>query len=514
MVEKYSYITTPIYYVNDKPHIGHMYTSLAADIYNRFKKLDGYNTIFATGTDEHGQKILKKAEEQDITPQQLVNNISKTFAELTPLLNLSNTDFVRTTEHKHKLAVQHLWQVLEEKGFIYLDKYSGWYAIRDEAYYNEDELTTGKQGEKIAPSGAVAEWKEESSYFFKMSALQEKLLAYYSKHSNFIAPKSRYNEIKSFVKSGLKDISISRSSFHWGIPVPKDSQHIVYVWLDALTNYLSVLGYPDTNSEKYKHYWQEAVHLVGKDIIRFHGVYWPAFLLAAELPLPKRIFAHGWWLNEGEKISKSLGNVISPNTLIKKYGLDQTRYFLFKEITFGNDGNFSHQAMVSRINNELANEYGNLLQRSSALVNKHFKGILNNEGLSATHRKFLNSFNSLLKNELTTLIDQQDFSTYLEKIWEKIRYANSYINRHAPWNLIKIGNKEGAALELYFIMEIIRRVTILLQPFIPNATANIFQQLNIPEEKRCFSYLNKYLTKGHKINPPEPIFLKYQEEEV
>lgn len=499
--------------MNDKPHIGHMYTSLAADIYNRFKKLDGYHTIFATGTDEHGQKILKKAEEQDITPQQLVNNIAKTFAELTPLLNLSNTDFIRTTEHRHKIAVQHLWQTLEEKGFIYLDKYSGWYAIKDEAYYNEDELTTNQKGEKIAPSGAIAEWKEESSYFFKMSALQEKLLAYYAKHPNFIAPKSRFNEIKSFVKAGLRDLSISRSSFNWGIPVPKDPKHVIYVWLDALTNYLSVLDYPDLSSEKYKNYWQEAVHLVGKDIIRFHGVYWPAFLLAADLPLPKRIFAHGWWLNEGEKISKSLGNVISPNTLIETYGLDQTRYFLFKEITFGNDGNFSHQAMVSRINNELANEYGNLLQRSSSLVNKHFKGILNNEGLTATHRKLLNSFNALLKNELTTLIDKQDFSTYLEKVWEKIRFANSYMNSHAPWNLIKIGNKEGAALELYFIMEIIRRVTILLQPFIPNATANIFQQLNIPETKRCFSNLNKYLTKGHKINPPEPIFVKYQDEE-
>ena len=361
---RYCYLTTPIYYVNDKPHIGHGYTSIATDVMARFKRLEGVKVKFLTGTDEHGQKIQQSAQKAGMTPKAFTDQVSQTFRDMSHKLNLSNDDFIRTTEDRHYKAVHHLWDDLMEKGYIYLDSYSGWYAIRDEAFYQETELVDGK-----APTGAEVEWVSEPSYFFKLSSFQERLLEYYKNNPDFIMPASRKNEVVKFVEGGLKDLSVSRTSFSWGIPVTKDPSHVMYVWFDALTNYLSALGYPN-NQENLQTLWPTCTHVVGKDILRFHTVYWPAFLMAADLPLPKRIVAHGWWTNEGQKISKSLGNTIDPLQLVQDYGLDTVRYFLLREMSFGQDGDFSKSALISRNNSDLANAYGNLVQRIFSFIYK------------------------------------------------------------------------------------------------------------------------------------------------
>ncbi len=506
-MSKSYYITTPIYYVNDKPHIGHTYTNLACDILARFKRMDDYEVLFLTGSDEHGQKVEKSAIAKRIRPQNFVDEISQTFRDLTPLLKLTNDDFIRTTEERHKKSVSYLWETIEKNSYIYKDKYSGWYAIRDEAFYSEEELIIKENGIKVAPSGAEVEWREEESYFFKLSKFQDQLLEYYDNNPNFVAPKSRFNEVYSFVKGGLKDLSISRSSFSWGIPVPNDNKHVIYVWLDALTNYISALDYPN-NTDKFSKFWSNAIHIVGKDIIRFHAVYWPAFLMAAKLPLPKKIFAHGWWMNEGEKISKSLGNVIDPNDLIQKYGLDQVRYFLFKEVPFGNDGDFSHESMINRVNNDLANGYGNLLQRSLSILNKSFDGRIPNHQLSDEQTIFLYNVIKDLES-LREYIDNQEFSKYLEKVWEIIRYGNSYIDKKAPWTLLKEGNKKEAGKVLTFIMELVRIVSIYLHPFMPEATSKIFSQLNFNEDIK-FSSLGSYFKSNHNLSNPKPVFVKIQ----
>lgn len=363
MSEEHYYITTPIFYVNDIPHIGHAYTSIACDIISRYMRLAGKNVKFLTGTDEHGQKVEKSAKKAGISSQEFVNQNSDSFSNMVKSLNISNDDFIRTTEERHKIAVQNLWKQLEDSGNIYKGKYSGWYSVRDEAYYSAEELT--KEG--LASTGASVEWVEESSYFFALSKWQDKLLEYYENNPEFILPTSRRNEVVSFVKNGLTDLSISRTSFKWGIDVSGDPEHVVYVWLDALTNYITALGYPEKTAD-FNNLWPSAVHVIGKDILRFHAVYWPAFLLAANITPPKSIIAHGWWTNEGAKISKSLGNVIDPLKLVAEFGLDPIRYFLVKEIMFGNDGNFSKSNLVTRNNTELANKIGNLLQRTSSLI--------------------------------------------------------------------------------------------------------------------------------------------------
>ncbi|HSR72199.1 MAG TPA: methionine--tRNA ligase, partial [Kiloniellales bacterium] len=352
------YVTTPIYYVNDLPHIGHAYTTLACDALARFMRLDGYDVFFLTGTDEHGQKVEKSAQVAGLDPQAFTDRVSENFRALSQTLDFSNDAFIRTTEERHLRACQALWARLIEAGEIYLGSYAGWYAVRDEAFYGENELTLQPDGRRIASSGAEVEWVEEPSYFFRLSQWADRLLEFYDANPDFIGPEGRRNEVVSFVKGGLKDLSVSRTTFNWGVPVPDDPDHIMYVWLDALTNYITAVGYPDTESDTYRRYWPADVHMVGKDILRFHAVYWPAFLMAAGLEPPKRIFAHGWWTNEGQKISKSLGNVIGPDTLVARYGLDAVRYFLLREVPFGNDGDFSHRAMVSRINNDLANDFG------------------------------------------------------------------------------------------------------------------------------------------------------------
>ncbi|MFL1781097.1 Methionine--tRNA ligase [Candidatus Hepatincolaceae symbiont of Richtersius coronifer] len=521
-MKKNYYVTTPIYYVNDKPHIGHMYTNLAADILARFKRLDGYQVIFLTGTDEHGQKVEKSAKKSGEDTKKFVDKVSLTFRDLSKLLNLSNDDFIRTTEERHIKAVEEVWLILQENGYIYFDTYKGWYALKDEAFYTKDELVKNSQGQLVAPSGAEVQWHEEESYFFKLSAFQEKLLEYYKTHPNFIAPKSRANEVIRFVKGGLKDLSISRSNFSWGIKVPNNEHHIIYVWLDALVNYISALDYPLVESKKFQEFWLEGdiLHLIGKDILRFHCVYWPAFLMAANLPLPTKIFGHGWWLNEGQKISKSLNNTLDPYDLVTKYGVDQVRYFLFKEVNFGNDADFSHESIVSRINNELANEYGNLIQRTLSIINNSFNGELKSEKLGEVETNYLLELDKKLE-EFRGYIENQNFLSYLDKCFEIIRYGNFYINKNTPWALIKEGNSlEGQAknskmLEaqniLYFICEIAKRVSILLNPFMPQSTDNILKQLNVPIEHKSLAKLTEPLPKKYKINQNYPIFAKYYE---
>ena len=366
------YLTTPIYYVNDSPHIGHAYTSLACDVLARFMRLDGRDVMFLTGTDEHGQKVQKSAIAAGMEPQDFVDQVSERFRALGDVMGYSNDDFIRTTEDRHTRSCQELWRRIEANGHIYLDKYAGWYSVRDEAFCAESEVTDGPDGSKVTVAdGSPVEWVEEPSYFFRLSAWQERLLEFYEKNPQAVAPESRRNEVISFVSGGLNDLSVSRASLKWGIPVPGDPDHTMYVWLDALTNYISAAGFPDTECDLYRTYWPCDLHMVGKDILRFHAVYWPAFLMAAGVEPPTRVFAHGWWTNEGEKMSKSLGNVIDPHQIVARYGLDAVRYFLLRALPFGSDGDFSHRAIVGRMNDDLANDYGNLAQRVLTMVNRN-----------------------------------------------------------------------------------------------------------------------------------------------
>ena len=513
------YITTPIYYVNDKPHIGHAYTTLACDVLARFKRLDGYDVMFLTGTDEHGQKVQKSAEKAGIDPQSFTDQVSQNFRDLTELLNYSNDDFIRTTEERHRESCQALWRKLVEKGDIYLGSYAGWYAVRDEAYYQEDELTSGPDGKKIAPSGAECEWVEESSYFFRLSAWQERLLAFYEANPDFIRPTARRNEVLSFVKGGLKDLSISRTTFDWGVPVPDTGDgahegHIMYVWLDALTNYITALGYPNVDAEKYQRFWPADVHMVGKDILRFHAVYWPAFLMAAELDPPKSVFAHGWWTIEGQKMSKSLGNVIAPSELVSRYGLDQTRYFLMREVPFGNDGDFSARAMVGRANGDLANDIGNLAQRVLSMVNKNCDGAVPEPGPFTDADKALLKKTDRLLDGVRQELDAQSFHKALELIWQVVGDANRYVDDQAPWTLKKTDPPRMGTV-LYVLAEVIRNLFILIQPFVPDSSAKLLVQLGY-DGVVGFDQLGEggRLKPGTPIDKPVPIFPRLELEEA
>ncbi|MCH8809101.1 MAG: methionine--tRNA ligase, partial [Proteobacteria bacterium] len=426
------YVTTPIYYVNDVPHIGHAYTTLACDALARFMRLDGLDVMFLTGTDEHGQKVEKSAHAAGMEPKAFTDKVSQNFRDLSATLDFSNDDFIRTTEERHKRSCQAIWTKLMEAGEIYLGTYAGWYAVRDEAFYTEAELEDTEDGRKIAPSGAEVEWVEEPSYFFKLSEWQDRLLAFYEANPDFILPESRRNEVLSFVRGGLKDLSVSRTTFKWGVPVPGDADHIMYVWLDALTNYITAVGYPDTDCAAYRTYWPAEVHMVGKDILRFHAVYWPAFLMGAGIEPPKRVFAHGWWTNEGQKISKSVGNVIDPHALVARYGLDQVRYFLLREVPFGNDGDFSHRAMVGRMNSDLANDFGNLAQRVLSMIAKNCGGRVPGPGdLTAADAALLGAASALLER-LRGAYRVQAFHKALEATWEVIGAANRYVDEQAP----------------------------------------------------------------------------------
>lgn len=499
--KQHFYITTPIYYVNDKPHIGHAYTTIACDVMARFQRLDGKSVKFLTGTDEHGQKVEKSAEKAGKDPQHFTDEMSHHFRALADILHTTHDDFIRTTEPRHKAAVQALWKRLEERGYIYESTYAGWYSVRDEAFYQESELVDGK-----APTGADVEWVEEPSYFFKLSAFQDQLLDFYKECPDFVIPSHRFNEVISFVKGGkekveghLKDLSISRTTFSWGIPVPGDEKHVMYVWLDALTNYMSALGYPNKYGEAFSQYWPADMHVVGKDILRFHAVYWPAFLMAAGLPLPNKIVAHGWWTNEGQKISKSLGNVIDPVALVEQYGLDPVRYFMLREVPFGNDGNFSKESLVQRINSDLANTIGNLVQRTLSMIQKNCSGRVPKSTLvesanfigddpdgyqllSVTHDKDPKSILKLSRRAL----ERMAFSEVIKVILSVASDANEYIDKQAPWKLKK-EDEDRMAHVLYVLAESIRGIALILQPFMPDSSSKILDQLAVPRDKRSFA---------------------------
>jgi methionyl-tRNA synthetase len=519
MTQRY-YLTTPIYYVNDAPHIGHAYTTLACDVLARFKRLDGFDVKFLTGTDEHGQKVAKSAAAAGIDPQAFTDKVSQNFRDLADAMNFSHDDFIRTTEERHKIASQAIWKAIaagtSPKGNdnIFLGSYAGWYAVRDEAFYTEGELTKDADGKKIAPSGAEVEWVEEPSYFFRLSDWQDKLLEFYDANPNFILPKTRRNEVTSFVSGGLQDLSVSRTTFKWGVPVPGDDDHIMYVWLDALTNYITGVGYPETEEGEYDTYWPADLHMVGKDILRFHAVYWPAFLMAAGLKPPKRVFAHGWWTNEGQKISKSLGNVIDPHDLVEKYGLDQVRYFLLREVPFGNDGDFSHAAIKNRMNSELANDYGNLAQRVLSMIAKNCEGKVPEPGaLTDADEALLSSARGLLE-KVREAIDVQAFHVVLETIWADIRAANVYVDTQAPWKLAK-EDTDRMATVLYVLAETIRHLALLTQPYMPDASGKMLDQLAVAEEARTFEFIgpDHALTPGTALPKPEGVFARFQVEE-
>ena len=478
MPHKNFYITTPIYYPSGKPHMGHAYSSIVADIFARFKRIDGFNVFFLTGTDEHGLKMQREAEKNSKAVNLFCDELSSKFKDLTKILNLSNDDFIRTTEKRHFKSVLDIWTKLEESNDIYLSKYKGWYSVSDEAYYDEDEIETKNDIKISKVSGSKVEWVEEESYFFKLSSWQNKLLKFYSDNPNFILPSSRRNEVVEFVKKGLKDLSVSRTSFNWGIPVPSNSKHLIYVWLDALTNYLSALNYPNTSDQKYKKFWPASVHIIGKDILRFHAIYWPAFLMAAKIPLPKRVYGHGWILSDDKKMSKSIGNILDPIEIINNFGVDQLRYYLSKEVSLGNDGNISLKNLTNCINNDLANNYGNLCQRVFAFINKNCDSkIPHFNKLEAVDKKLNNQITETL-SELRKLMDNQELNQYLKKVINISFNANKYFNDQEPWSL-KEKNPDRMNTILYIILNQIRSISVLLNPIIPIATEKVLSALSI-----------------------------------
>ena len=507
-MNKHYYITTPIYYPSGKPHMGHAYSSIISDVFARFKKIDGYNVHFLTGTDEHGLKIQRASEENKMKPLEFCNKISKTFKNLCKILNLSNTDFIRTTEDRHKKSVQHLWKELEKSGDIYLSKYSGWYSVSDEAFYNEDEIET-KDGEKVSVnSGSRVEWVEEESYFFKLSKWQDKLLDYYEKNPNFILPQSRKNEVVSFVKSGLRDLSVSRKSFSWGIKVPSNEEHVIYVWLDALTNYISALKYPDISNELYNNFWPADVHIIGKDILRFHAIYWPAFLLAAKIPLPKRVYGHGWILSGEEKMSKSKGNILDPLEIIDNYGLDPLRYYLIKEVSFGNDGNISKEKLEDCTNSDLANNYGNFCQRVTAFAEKNCDSkVPDSVKFNEQDKNILDNFANNIKT-LRSYIDDQKLNSYVDFIVNVLFDANKYFNDQEPWN--KKNDKKRLNTIIYTSLELIRKISIMLYPIIPSSSIKSLGVFNIKEKDILFDTIkeHKYLKSNSKIDRVDILFKK------
>ena len=492
------YITTPIYYPSAKPHMGHAYSSIVADFFARLKKIQGHKVFFLTGTDEHGQKIQRAAEKSNKDPLKFCDEISKTFRNLSSLLNLSNDDFIRTTEKRHASAVTNLWNILEKKKEIYLSKYSGWYSVSDEAFYNEDEIED-LDGKKISKSsGSQVEWVEEESYFFKLSKWQEPLLKFYSENPKFILPESRKNEVISFVKSGLKDLSVSRKSFSWGIKVPSNKDHVIYVWLDALTNYLSALNYPKETEKLYKDFWPANIHIIGKDILRFHAVYWPAFLLAAGIKPPQRVYGHGWILSGDEKMSKSKGNILDPIEIIDIYGLDALRYYLLKEVSFGNDGNISKEKLESCINSDLANNYGNLCQRVILFCEKNLGLKVPEYNFTKEDLKILDDFKENIEN-IEKQINDQNINYYVEYVVNQLFKANKYFNDQAPWT--KKDDSMRLNTIVFVSLELIRKISILLYPIIPNTSLKVLNIFSIKEKDIKFDTIsnNEYLKDKKEI---------------
>ncbi|HEY8963433.1 MAG TPA: methionine--tRNA ligase [Alphaproteobacteria bacterium] len=506
--DKSFYITTPIYYVNGDPHMGHAYTTIACDVMARFKRLDGFDVHFLTGTDEHGIKVMQAARDAGVEPQAFTDKVAASFQAILPALNISNDDFIRTTEARHKKGAQVLWEKMLAAGDIYKSSYSGWYAVRDEAYYDETE-TEMRDGKRIAiASGAECTWMEEESYFFKLSAWGDRLLDYYAKNPDFIQPESRKNEVMSFVKQGLKDISISRTTFDWGIKVPGDEKHVMYVWVDALANYITELGYGQDDDAMFKKFWPANVHVVGKEIIRFHCVYWPAFLWSAGLEAPKKVYAHGWWTAEGQKMSKSLGNVITPADLLARYGVDGTRYALLRDVPFGNDGDFNHELVTNRINNDLANGFGNLAQRTLSMIAKNCEAKVPQPGaFTDADQALLKAAQETLLTDMRNHMANMGFSFALSAFIDVVNQANGYVDAQAPWKLKKEDPARMATV-LYVLAETIRCLAIAVQPFVPDSAAKMLGQLAIATDARDFAHLNaaNALKPGTALPEPQGVF--------
>ena len=511
-MNKTYYITTPIYYPSAKPHMGHAYSSIIADFFARFKRIDGHQVHFLTGTDEHGLKIQRAAENRGVDTLKFCEEISKTFKDLSKTLNLSNTDFIRTTENRHKESVQYLWNELIKNDDIYLSKYSGWYSVSDEAFYNDDEIEDIDNKKVAISSKSPVEWVDEESYFFRLSKWEKPLLDFYEKNPDFILPETRKNEVISFVKSGLKDLSVSRKSFSWGIKVPNDDQHVIYVWLDALTNYISALDYPNIKSDLFQKFWPASVHLIGKDILRFHAVYWPAFLLAAKIELPLKVYGHGWILSNDEKMSKSKGNILDPLEIINQYGLDPLRYYLIKEVSFGNDGNISQEKLEDCINSDLANNYGNLCQRVTAFTIKNCESKIPEKiEFQKDDLDILNKYNNNL-DKIRSKIDKQDINFYIDYIINSLFEANKYFNDQEPWK--KKDDIVRLNTIVYTTLEIVRKISFLLFPIIPHSSLKALKIFNLSEKDIDFTSIgnNDFLTKGNSINKIEILFNKIEKD--
>jgi methionyl-tRNA synthetase len=509
------YLTTAIAYPNGPPHIGHAYEAIATDAIARFMRLDGYDVLFLTGTDEHGQKMQQTATREKLTPRELVERNVPRFQAMVERMECSNDDFIRTTEERHHRASSGIWQRMEAAGDIYLDKYSGWYSVRDEAYYDEQETRLDEKGERVGPQGTPVEWVEEESYFFRLSAYQDKLLDLYARHPDFVLPKERLNEVASFVKRGLQDLSVSRTTFDWGVKVPGNPKHIMYVWVDALTNYITAVDYPDTDSPKFRRYWPADLHVIGKDIVRFHAVYWPAFLMSAGVEVPRRIFSHGFLFNRGEKMSKSVGNVIDPFALADAYGVDQLRYFFLREVPFGQDGNYSHEAIVNRVNADLANDLGNLAQRSLSMIARQLAGVLPAPAaLSAADQAMLAAADGMI-GKAREAMKMQQLHQVLSAIWAVVADANRYFASEAPWALAKTDPPRQGTV-LYVTAEVIRQVAILTQPFMPASAAKLLDLLAVPPAERHFQELGgaRRIAAGARLPAPAPVFPRYVDSEA
>lgn len=504
------YITTAISYPNGKPHIGHAYELIATDAIARFMRLDGREVFFLTGTDEHGIKMLQTARKEGIEVRELADRNAERFVEMCKALNASNDDFIRTTEERHKHTCRAIWKAMEANGDLYKDAYAGWYSVRDEAYYDEGETEVREDGVRYGPQGTPVEWVEEESYFFRLSAYQDRLLKLYEDNPQFIGPDTRRNEVVAFVSRGLRDLSMSRTTFDWGIPVPGDEKHVMYVWVDALTNYLSATGWPETHERNG--FWPADAHIIGKDIVRFHTVYWPAFLMSAGLPLPKSVFGHGFLFNRGEKMSKSVGNVVDPFEMADLYGVDQMRYFFLREVPFGNDGNYSHEAIVTRTNADLANDLGNLAQRSLSMISKNCDGRVPQPGaFSAEDRALLDAAYAILASA------REDMAAFrihkaLETIWNVVGEANRYFASQEPWALKKT-DPERMATVLYTTAEVIRVVGVNVQPFMPESAGKLLDLLAVPAEQRDFGSSDAPLVAGTELPKPSGIFPRFVESE-
>jgi methionyl-tRNA synthetase len=506
------YITTAIAYPNGTPHIGHAYEAIATDALARFQRLNGKDVFFLTGTDEHGLKMVQTAESEGMDVAELAARNAARFRDMDERLNVSFDRFIRTTEPAHHRSVQAVWNRMQQNGDIYIDNYAGWYSVRDEAYYAEEETVLGEDNVRRGPQGSPVEWVEEKSYFFKLSAYQDRLLALYKNQPDFIGPDSRRNEVISFVRGGLKDLSISRTTFDWGIKVPNDPEHVMYVWVDALTNYITGVGFPDESDANWR-YWPADVHIIGKDIIRFHAVYWPAFLMSAGIPVQKRVYAHGFLFNRGEKMSKSVGNVVDPFNLADQYGVDQMRYFFLREVPFGQDGNYNHEAIVARINADLANDLGNLAQRSLSMIAKQLDGVLPEPGeFTDNDRSMLAEADAMLGASRNAMATQQ-IHQWLNTVWSVVAEANRYFAGEAPWALAKTDPARQKTV-LYVTAEVVRQVAILTQPVMPDASSKLLDSLGIPLEARDFAAIGTRIAPGVSLPPPVGVFPRYIEPKV